>query len=107
MSRASQPTQFTENVYQLLRQVPTGRVTTYQALAEAAGTRAYRAVGQAMRRNPDTQRTPCHRVVASDGSLGGYAGGPKRKIACLRAEGVLVQAGRIINFRDRLYSDFR
>ncbi|OGG28228.1 hypothetical protein A3A64_00620 [Candidatus Gottesmanbacteria bacterium RIFCSPLOWO2_01_FULL_48_11] len=68
------------HTYQLLRQVPPGRVTTYKALADALGTKAYRAIGQFMRTNPyafeacpePRRRVPCHRVVASDGTIGGF-----------------------------------
>lgn len=57
------------------RRIPRGEHITYAQLAAAAGSpRAIRAAGQAMRRNPQPVFTPCHRVVASDGSLGGFAG---------------------------------
>lgn len=49
---------FSEKVYDLLRKVPKGRVTTYKELAEALGTRAYRGVGQAMKRNPCAPEVP-------------------------------------------------
>lgn len=96
---------FNEKVYALLRKVPKGRVTTYKALAEKLNTRAYRAVGQAMRCNPYAPKVPCHRVVASDGSIGGFSGkwNPKskevkRKISMLRKEGVIVKGNRIVDF---------
>jgi len=80
---------FTDRVYELCRRVPAGRVTTYADLAAAAGSPgAARAVGNAMRNNPDVPATPCHRVVASDGRLHGYLSGLDRKAALLRAEGV-------------------
>ena len=65
---------FHRKIYSLLKKVPKGKVTTYKALAQAAGTKAYRAVGQAMRCNPYAPIVPCHRVVASDGSIGGFRG---------------------------------
>jgi len=94
---------FTERVYELCRQVPAGRVTTYADLASAAGSPgAARAVGNAMRNNPDVPATPCHRVVASDGRLHGYLSGLDRKAALLRAEGVEVvgedDAMRVVDF---------
>jgi methylated-DNA-[protein]-cysteine S-methyltransferase len=98
------PTDFEENCYALLRKVPRGRVTTYKALAEALGTKAYRAVGQAMNKNPYAPRVPCHRVVSSDGSLGGFASGPRKKIVILRAEGVQVRDGRIVDFKKVFFS---
>lgn len=54
-----------------------------------------RAVGQALRRNPHLEAIPCHRVVASDGALRGYAGGLKKKARLLRKEGVEVKNGKV------------
>lgn len=82
---------FTEQVYALARKIPKGKVATYAQLAALAGNaRAARAVGAAMRTNPDIPATPCHRVVASDGSLTGYSAGhgiPTKK-KMLEGEGV-------------------
>lgn len=94
---------FNERCYAVLRKVPKGKVTTYKALAEALGTKAYRAVGQAMNRNPYAPEVPCHRVVASDGSIGGFAHGTKRKIEMLREEGVRVKQNRIVDFDKKFY----
>jgi len=82
---------FKDRVYQLTRQIPKGKVATYGQLAKLAGNpKASRAVGLFMRTNPDAPHTPCHRVVASDGSLTGYSGvgGIKTKKEMLIAEGV-------------------
>ncbi len=96
--------QFRDRVYELLRQVPAGRVTTYRELARAAGRpRAYRTVGQIMGANRDIPKTPCHRVVRSDARLGGYREGVQNKIARLKSEGVQVGSGRIKNFEQVLY----
>ncbi|HLC49864.1 MAG TPA: MGMT family protein [Candidatus Nanoarchaeia archaeon] len=96
---------FNEKVYSLLRKVPKGKVTTYKILAEALGTKAYRAVGQAMRCNPYAPKVPCHRVVASNGSIGGFMGSQnpkskevKKKIMVLSKEGVKIKNNKIINF---------
>jgi methylated-DNA-[protein]-cysteine S-methyltransferase len=86
---------FAQKCYSLVRKVPEGKVTTYKSLANELGTRAYRAVGSAMAKNPDIPKTPCHRVVASDGTLGGYALGIQRKIALLKKEGVGVKNNKI------------
>ena len=93
---------FNEKVYALLKKVPRGKVTTYKALAEKLDTKAYRAVGQAMRCNPHAPKVPCHRVVASDGSIGGFTGvnNPqskevKKKIKMLRKEGVMIKNNNI------------
>lgn len=107
MSRATTTPSFHDRVYVLLRQVPAGRVTTYQALAEALGTRAYRAVGQAMKMNPNAPRTPCHRVVSADGGLGGYQGGLAKKAAILGREGVVVREQKVVNFPNKLFTHFR
>lgn len=94
--------EFYEACYRILRSVPAGRVTTYGDLARALGRPgAARAVGNAMRLNRDAPRTPCHRVVPSDGRVGNYSGpyGVVRKVQLLRLEGVRMQKdGRIANF---------
>ena len=74
---------FDKRCYDLLLQIPKGKVTTYREIAHALGTKAYRAVGQAMNRNPNLVRVPCHRVVKSNGEVGGYAQGEIEKIKLL------------------------
>jgi len=89
---------FKDQVYQLLRTVPKGKVLTYGQLAHMAGSpNAARAVGMCMRTNPDAPRTPCHRVVASDGSLTGYsaAGGVTSKKKMLLDEGVIFNGEKV------------
>jgi len=67
---------FKEKVYKLTQVIPKGKVATYGQLARLAGkSKAARAVGSFMKTNPDAPRTPCHRVVAKDGSLTGYSMG--------------------------------
>jgi len=88
-------TSFAERVYRAAALIPRGSVSTYRELARAIGNPgAARAVGTALSRNR-SPRIPCHRVVRSDGSVGGYAWGTAKKIARLRAEGVEVQQGKI------------
>ena len=94
---------FAEKCYHLLLRVPKGRVTTYKDLAEAMGTRAYRAVGQAMNRNPRLIEIPCHRVVCSNGEIGGYALGVEKKIELLQKEGVVVKGNRVEGMESILY----
>lgn len=94
---------FNERCYQLLLQVPAGRVTTYKVLAEALGTKAYQAVGRAMNQNPNPIQVPCHRVVNADGHLGGYAFGIERKQQLLEAEGLEVRSGKIHDFTSKLH----
>lgn len=86
-------TAFEREVYDQLRTVPRGMVTTYGWLARAAGAPGGgRAVGNAMNKNPFAPKVPCHRVVCSNGSLGGFEGGPQNKIKLLLSEGVSVWA---------------
>ncbi len=92
-----------EKCYKLLKRIPKGKITTYAELARAANTKAYRAVGQAMGRNPNAPMVPCHRVVRSDGSISGYAGGVPKKIKLLKQEGVLVKNGRVCDFKEKLF----
>ena len=81
---------FTEKVYAVVARIPRGSVLTYKEVASRAGRpKAYRAVGNIMHNNPDMKRVPCHRVVRSDGTPGGYARGTAKKIAILRREGAL------------------
>lgn len=95
--------QFTFACYRLLRRVPRGKITTYQEIAHALGSKAYRAVGQAMAKNPHAPKVPCHRVIRSDGRLGGYAGGVNKKTALLKKEGLTIKKCCVVNFKKRLY----
>jgi len=95
--------QFAADCYVLLKKIPKGRVTTYKIIAEKLGKKSYRAVGQAVGANPNIPATPCHRVVKSDGGLGGYALGIEKKIDILEKEGVEVIDGKIINFEKIIY----
>jgi methylated-DNA-[protein]-cysteine S-methyltransferase len=83
---------FNEKVWALCAQVPAGRVTTYGEIARKLGTKAYRAVGNALNKNPYAPAVPCHRVIGSNGALTGFAGGLKKKQAMLLAEGIEVAA---------------
>lgn len=81
---------FAEAVYEVVRRIPAGKVMTYGSVARAIGNpRSARAVGGALKKNVDFA-VPCHRVIASDGSLGGYNRGPEAKRQKLRDEGVTV-----------------
>jgi len=73
-------TDFQRAVWQAIREIPAGQTASYQQIAQAVGKpSAYRAVGTATGRNPVGIAVPCHRVVRSDGGLGGYGGGLHRK----------------------------
>jgi len=86
-------TAFQRAVWERLWTIPYGETTAYGAIARGLGASA-QAVGGAVGRNPISILTPCHRVVGSDGSLTGYAGGIRRKIALLKLEG---------GFQERFY----
>lgn len=92
---------FRRAVYLALLEVPPGRVTTYGLLARRIGCASARAVGGALRENPFAPEVPCHRVIASDLGIGGFAGQTRgaeirRKVLLLRAEGVpLDEGGRL------------
>lgn len=67
-------TPFQRRVYMELLNVPAGTTITYGELAQRIGCRSAQAVGQALKRNPFAPEVPCHRVVAANGSIGGYFG---------------------------------
>lgn len=90
---------FSQRCYKLLCQVPKGQVTTYKDLALKLNSKAYRAVGNAMNRNPDAPKVPCHRVIKSNGEVGGYAHGTEKKIKILRKEGIEIKDGRVVNLK--------
>ncbi len=83
-------TSFQQSVWSALRNIPYGELSSYRDIAEAIGNvRAVRAVGAANGRNPIPIVVPCHRVIGSDGSLTGFAGGLEAKEVLLRLEGAI------------------
>ncbi len=94
---------FQDRVLGAVKRIPKGRVASYKGVAEAVGSRAYRAVGNALHNNKNPVVVPCHRVVNSDGSLGGYAHGIKKKIELLEKEGVKIKKGKVADFDKRLF----
>ncbi len=94
-------TEFQKRVYVLCRKIPLGKVTTYKEIGKALGKgQVYRAVGRALRENPFTPEVPCHRVVCSDGKIGGFKGKTEgkeveEKIKLLKREGVEIINGKI------------
>ncbi|MBU2495204.1 MAG: MGMT family protein [Candidatus Omnitrophota bacterium] len=90
-----------QNVYRLLKQIPRGKVTTYGAVARALKQpQAGRRVGQILKQNPCPIKTHCHRVVRSDGIIGGYCGNNpaniKQKIALLKSEKIEFKNGKVV-----------
>lgn len=89
---------FTQKVYHIVRKIPKGEVLTYKQVAQKAGNSlASRAVGSILRKNYDPE-IPCHRVVRSDGALGGYNRGGALKKGMLIKEGFLNSQGEHNNF---------
>lgn len=86
---------FEERVWALTARIPEGHVVTYGDLAHRLDSRAYRAVGAALGRNPHAPDVPCHRVVGSTGRLTGFARGLAAKKRLLESEGVEVENDRV------------
>ncbi|HWA52355.1 MAG TPA: MGMT family protein [Patescibacteria group bacterium] len=89
---------FTDKVYKIVSKIPKGKVATYGQVAKLAGSPlASRAVGLAMKNNPNAPIVPCHRVVAADGSLTGYSGvgGVEGKRKMLIKEGVEFKGNKV------------
>ena len=85
-------------VYKKLLQVPKGKVTTYSELAKAVGLKnGQRTIGRIMSKNPFPVIVPCHRVILSNGKIGGYAWGEKIKTNMLSKEGVKIKKGKILD----------
>ena len=93
---ATNITEFQRRVYLALLDIPSGETTSYGQLAQRIGCKSAQAVGQALKRNPFAPDVPCHRVIASDGSIGGYFGKRggeeiERKRQLLQQEQILKQ----------------
>ena len=94
---------FNEKVWEVTKRVPKGKITTYKEIAKALNTKAYRAVGSALNKNPHSPIVPCHRVVNSNGNIGGFARGCKEKIKILKKEGVFIENNQVKDFEKKLY----
>ncbi len=93
-----------KKIYKKLLQVPKGKITTYGELAKAVGMKnGQRAVGKIMNKNPYPVIVPCHRVVKSDGKVGGYAYGEEIKSNMLQKEGIEIKNGKISDLENRIY----
>lgn len=100
MVASDKPSIFAHRVYDIVRTIPRGKVATYRDVATVLGIHSAQAVGQALKSNPYAPEVPCHRVISSTGSLGGFFGEKEgarieQKAQMLRAEGVAVVAGKI------------
>lgn len=99
---------FYQKVYKQVSKIPKGKVSTYGSIAKSLNSSAYRTVGTAMNKNPYSIKkknriyVPCHRVINSNGKVGGFASGTKKKISMLKSEGIEVINGRV-DLRKYLY----
>ena len=93
-----------KKIYKKLLQVPAGKITTYGELSRSIGLKnGQRIIGQIMKNNPFPIIVPCHRVVKSDGTVGGYAYGIERKKYLLSKEGIKINENKISNFKKNLF----
>ncbi len=82
---------FQEQVYEVVKKIPKGKVLSYKEVARKAGyPKAWRAVGNILNKNKSLE-IPCHRVIRSDMKIGGFVSGQKRKIELLKEEGVMIK----------------
>lgn len=89
------------DVYDLLLQIPAGKVSTYGDLAKALGNpTSSRIIGRILGKNPNPIKVPCHRVVMSDGKVGGYFYGSDKKKELLEKEGISFTNGIVSNFKN-------
>ncbi|MBI2009849.1 MAG: MGMT family protein [Candidatus Chisholmbacteria bacterium] len=100
---------FFERVYQIVRKVPAGKVTTYGAIARSLGTKDARRVGQALHANPDEGEVPCHRVVDKDGRLAPNFAFSTKGRSAFGGDGWQEQRRRLlaegVKFRDVIHVD--
>lgn len=83
-------TLFQEKIYGVVRRIPKGKTMTYKKVAEAVGSpKAWRAVGNVLNKNRD-KNVPCHRVIRSNGKIGGYKNGTEKKAFLLNKENVKI-----------------
>ena len=87
---------FSQKVLKKARQIPKGKVTSYKAIAKKAGT-SERAVGSILKSNKKLVIVPCHRVIKSNGEIGGYSQGIRKKIFLLKKEGVKIKGKKVIS----------
>lgn len=94
---------FDEKVLNLCKKIPKGKITTYKLIAKKLNTKAYRAVGNALKKNKKPIIIPCHRVVKSSGFIGGYSRGIKNKIKLLKVEGIKIKNNKVLDFKKKLF----
>ena len=93
-----------KKIYRKILQVPSGKITTYKELARSVGLQnGQRVIGQIMKKNPFPVIIPCHRVVKSNGEIGGYAYGISIKKNMLVKEGISISNNKIKNFQKTIF----
>ena len=95
---------FNQQCYKLLSQIPKGKISTYKEIAKALNIKAYRAVGNAMAKNPNPIIVPCHRVINNDGLIGRYRLGVDKKITLLQKEGITITKKRVVGYEKIIHS---
>ena len=98
----SKITEFQSKVYEAVKLIPKGRVTTYKGIAQYIGCDSCQAIGQALKKNPNAPEVPCHRVIKTNGEIGGYMGHRvgeelQLKFFLLSSEGIEFIDGMITN----------
>ena len=88
---------FNEKIYEKLKKVPKWKFISYKELGRAVNSKAYRAVGNAMKNNKDPVNIPCYKVIKSSGEIGDYSsnGGAKKKIKLLKKDGIEIKNNKI------------
>jgi methylated-DNA-[protein]-cysteine S-methyltransferase len=94
-----------EDVYTLLTEIPPGKVSTYRDIATALGRpKASRLIGRIIANNPNPISVPCHRVVKSNGEIGGFMYGEQKKREILEKEGIIFQGTFVKNFEESRFT---
>lgn len=97
------PTIFQGKVYPALLLIPRWKVTTYKMLSTYIGCKSSQAIGQALTKNQNAPEIPCHRVIKTDGTIGGYAFGIDKKREILASEGVCFDNDGCIVDREKIW----
>ncbi len=97
------PTQFQKKVYSTLLLIPKGRITTYKLLADFIDCKSSQAIWQALTRNQNAPQIPCHRVIKTNGNLGGYAFGIEKKREILEGENVYFDSNDNIIDKEKIW----
>ncbi len=92
-----------KQVYNAVKTVPKGMVTTYGEISQAIGLKSSRLIGKILSLNTDFKSIPCYKVVKSNGHVSGYNQGINKKIRLLKADGITVKNFKIVNFKEKLF----